>query len=1287
MGNIVSQSWLPAVLRLSLALILALLGGLALAPVRVRAAGCTTSGPASGAYTITLCITNPADGATVTGEQPVTATVTLSGSPPSLQWLAFYLDGQNLLIDYVSPYTFNLPSARYVEGTRVLAVEALARDGFASQRASVNLIFNNGVSQPPVNNRTFTPSSGTAPQPGQPFVLVAAGDGASGEVNSGNVTNLIAASLNPNLFLYLGDVYEKGTPTEFYNWYGTPTANSYYGRFRAITNPAIGNHEYDSGPGAPGYFDYWDNVPHYYSYNVAGWHLISLDSTSQFGQTAVGSLQYQWLAQDLNANSATCTIAYFHHPVFSVGPQGSTASMNAIWSLLAQHGVDLVLTGHDHSYQRWLPLDAAGAPSPTGMTQFVVGTGGHGIQNFVRSDSRLAIGYGTEPTGFGALRLELNQDGASHQFVNTQGVTLDSGSVVCSGAPPDTTPPIAPSNLSATSSSASQVDLTWSAATDNVGVAAYEIYRNGTLLATSSAATRYTDTTVSAGNVYQYQVRARDAAGNASGFSNPGTVIPPVGLFSDGFENGNLSQWINVTNLQVQQQEVFAGAYAARGTSAGAPTYAYKQLSSAQNELYYRIYFKIISQVQTTNLLKLRTGTGSSIMAIFVSNTGNLGYRNDAAGVTTFSTTSVTRGAWHELQIHALINGASGQIEVWLDGSRIGTLSKTDGLGTTPIGRIQLGENLSGISYDVAFDNVLVDTRFIASSDTAPPNVTLTAPPDGAAISGSIQLAANATDNTAVDHLDFLVNNAIVGTDTSAPYSVAWNSALAGDGPATITARAVDSSANVSISAGRIVTVDNTAPNTTIDSGPSGIIGSRSASFSFSSTEAGATFTCSLDGAPFSSCATPASYTALADGVHTFAVRATDLAGNSDPSPASRTWSVDLTGPTITSVMPVDGASSVAVTTAVTATFGEAINPASLTTSSFVLIPQGSSTHVAASASYDDASMRARLLPSASLQAGVSYTAIVSGGSSGVVDQAGNPLANDVSWSFTTATAADLTPPSAPLGLAATARSPTQVDLSWTAATDNVGVTAYEIYRNGSLLMTSGAITSYSDTTVTSATTYAYTVRAHDAAGNVSAPSNLATVATPSAFLFSDGFESGNLAQWTSVIGLTVQQQQVYAGTFAARETSAGLATYAYKQLSATQSELYYRVRFKIVSQGPNLAYLLKFRTASGSSILGAYVSSTGKLAYRNDAGLQTTVSATPVSRGVWHTLQVRVLINGGAGQTETWLDGVRVDALSKTEALGTTPVGRIQLGDNSTGTTYDIAFDDIAVDTHSISP
>ncbi len=281
----------------------------------------------------------------------------------------------------------------------------------------------------------------------------------------------------------------------------------------------------------------------------------------------------------------------------------------------------------------------------------------------------------------------------------------------------------------------------------------------------------------------------------------------------------------------------------------------------------------------------------------------------------------------------------------------------------------------------------------------------------------------------------------------------------------------------------------------------------------------------------------------------------------------------------------------------------------------------------------------------------------------------------------------DTQPPSAPSNLIATAISSGRVDLSWTASSDNVAVTGYDIYRDGTLLTTISPVPSYSDATVAPATTYAYEVRARDAAGNVSDPSNSATTATPAARLFSDGFESGNMSAWTNPIGLSVQQQEVFAGGYAARATSSGAATWAYAQLNPAQSQLYYRSRFKIISQGANNVYLLKFRTATGTSLLGAYVSSTGKLGYRNDIAATSSTSATSVTLGEWHDLQMRVLINGTSSQTEVWLDGTRIDALSKTESLGTAPLGRVQLGDNSTGRTYDVAFDGVEVDTSFISP
>jgi len=171
------------------------------------------------------------------------------------------------------------------------------------------------------------------------------------------------------------------------------------------------------------------------------------------------------------------------------------------------------------------------------------------------------------------------------------------------------------------------------------------------------------------------------------------------------------------------------------------------------------------------------------------------------------------------------------------------------------------------------------------------------------------------------------------------------------------------------------------------------------------------------------------------------------------------------------------------------------------------------------------------------------------------------------------------------------------------------------------------------------------------------------------------------------VNGLVVQQQEVFAGAYAARATSTGSAVFAYKQLSTVQTELYYRVRFKIISQSTNTLRLLRFQTATGSSILGLYVNKGGKLGYTNYVASTNTNSTTVVSRGVWHEAQVRVFINGAVSQVEVWLDGIRIDSLSKADSLGTTAIGRILLGDSSTGRSYDVAFDDVSVSTSFITP
>ena len=156
--------------------------------------------------------------------------------------------------------------------------------------------------------------------------------------------------------------------------------------------------------------------------------------------------------------------------------------------------------------------------------------------------------------------------------------------------------------------------------------------------------------------------------------------------------------------------------WAARGTTTSAATWAYKTLGSTQSELYYRIRFKVISQgsTSTVNLLKLRTVTGTAILGLFRNSSGNLGYRNEVAALSTSSSTPVTTGVWHEVQVRVRINGASGESETWFDGVRIATLSKTENFGMTPLGRVQIGENSSGKTYDVAIDEVVANTSFIS---------------------------------------------------------------------------------------------------------------------------------------------------------------------------------------------------------------------------------------------------------------------------------------------------------------------------------------------------------------------------------------------------------------------------------------------------------------------------------------------------------------------------------------------------------------------------------------------
>jgi hypothetical protein len=294
-----------------------------------------------------------------------------------------------------------------------------------------------------------------------------------------------------------------------------------WGRVKSITRPSPGNHD----PwGSSGYDEYF-GISRYYAWDIGAWRLYALDSNS------VDSTQVDWLTSDLAANPRTCVAAYWHHATFSSGSShGNDSRTRPFWDALYAANADLVLVAHDHTYERFAPQTPSGQRDDVrGMREFVVGSGGRSHYGFNSPIPNSEVRNGDT---FGVLKLTLHADNYDWQFVPEAGKTFtDLGSQACNagGSPPpsDTQAPSAPTNLTATAPSSTRADLSWGASTDNIGVTGYEIFRSGAPLTTVTG-TGYADTTVSPGTTYTYQVRARDAAGNRSAFSNSANVTTPA---------------------------------------------------------------------------------------------------------------------------------------------------------------------------------------------------------------------------------------------------------------------------------------------------------------------------------------------------------------------------------------------------------------------------------------------------------------------------------------------------------------------------------------------------------------------------------------------------------------------------------------------------------------------------------------------------------------------------------------------------------------------------------------
>ena len=304
---------------------------------------------------------------------------------------------------------------------------------------------------PPTSTPTNTALPTATPTASDPVVMAAgdiACDPSDPSYHSGNgigtscmqlATSNVLTTTVP--VLPLGDdQYNNATLANFQQVYAPS-----WGRFKTLTYPASGNHEYQTS-GAGGYYSYFGSAASpqdtsctasckgYYSFDLGAWHLIVLNSEcSQVGGCAKGNPQEQWLSNDLAAHSNVCTLAYWHRPLFTSGTSLGDSAVHDLWVDLYNAHADLVLNGHDHMYERFAPQDPSHNADPTnGLTQIIVGTGGVNHGSFSSTAANSVV---RDNTTFGVLKLTLHPTSFAWQFLREtasgNGAFTDAGSQAC----------------------------------------------------------------------------------------------------------------------------------------------------------------------------------------------------------------------------------------------------------------------------------------------------------------------------------------------------------------------------------------------------------------------------------------------------------------------------------------------------------------------------------------------------------------------------------------------------------------------------------------------------------------------------------------------------------------------------------------------------------------------------------------------------------------------------------------------------------------------------------------
>lgn len=276
--------------------------------------------------------------------------------------------------------------------------------------------------------QSTTTTEGEAPE--NAGIVLIAGDVALCERPEDEATaDVVAAALaqHPDAVVAVaGDLaYDQGTPKEFAECYGPS-----WGRFKDKTRPSPGNHEYGTQYAA-GYFEYFGSAAGeknkgWYSYDVGPWHVVAINSNCNqegVGGCGLDSEQGRWLAADLVANADKCTLGYWHHPRFSSGYHGTDEDMEPLWQIALKGGMDVIVNGHDHHYERFERME--------GTRQFIVGTGGAWRYPVVNAEKGSEVRHSGTP---GVLKLTLEEQFYRWEFLsvpNAEKPFTDSGRNRC----------------------------------------------------------------------------------------------------------------------------------------------------------------------------------------------------------------------------------------------------------------------------------------------------------------------------------------------------------------------------------------------------------------------------------------------------------------------------------------------------------------------------------------------------------------------------------------------------------------------------------------------------------------------------------------------------------------------------------------------------------------------------------------------------------------------------------------------------------------------------------------